>query len=67
MPDPDQQPAETAFEVQRKVRVKDADGTDAYELIIDDEGVAIRTLKVRFKPSKVPVANLRSALAALDS
>ncbi len=66
MPEASEQ-SETAFEVERKVRVKDAEGADAYELIATPEGVRIRSLRVRFTPQAVPADNLRSALAALDS
>lgn len=59
--------ADDSLEVERKVRVRDVDGKDAYELIASPEGIQIRTLKVRFNPPKVPADNLRSALAALDS
>lgn len=58
---------QTAFEVERKVRVKDAAGREAYELELTPEGVRIRSLRIRFSPTAVPIDNLRSALAALDS
>lgn len=60
-------PEDGSIEVERKVRVKDADGEDVYELTSTPEGISIRSLKVRFNPPTVPADNLRSALAALDS
>lgn len=51
---------------QRAV-VRDDAGEDAYELNLEDGEVGIRSLRLSWSPTKVPLANLREAVNALHA